>query len=38
VSVDAVVLAIGRSGELRAGGTDVTARRRIGRVGLPLVT
>jgi len=37
VSVDAVVLAIGRSGELRAGGTDVTARQRIGRVGLPLV-
>ena len=37
MSLDSVVSALGQGGELRAGGTDVAARRRIGRATGPFV-
>ncbi|MGQ0841954.1 FAD binding domain-containing protein [Actinokineospora sp.] len=37
MSLDSVVAAVGRGGELRAGGTDVTARQHTGRATGPFV-
>ncbi|PZR93408.1 MAG: oxidoreductase [Candidatus Nephthysia bennettiae] len=37
MSLDAIVTAAGRGGELRAGGTDVTARQRVGRATAPFI-